>query len=405
MNRSKAMATISSLALILAACPALFAQSQESGQFSGRITSLDGKPLAGATVLVRAPQLISPRVLKSDSAGNFRAVLLPPGEYTITVSLEGYKTQKTANPIRLGLGAQLHNDFQLKPFSVSVAEATVVVAASSATVDKSDPKVSVNFSAETLESLPANNRSFEGAADLASGVVMGPNGYGTTTIRGGKFTTAIYNIDGTTVGDEINGTSANTGTRYFVDDAIEDTQVILSPLHGRYGRTGSGVINAATKSGGNDFSGVIRTYLTRNDWAAIGPYGIGQTATNNDFYSVRHTDVFISGPIWKDKIWFALSTVKSPATTKAHQITLANSDPSTLRLTKDPLTMGAPGHTIVWATGAKPGTPLALGQLYGWNSGSTTTETDTENFYQGKLTWAITPDHTVQIERSYDHNI
>ena len=78
MNRINTAARLSSLALILASSTALIAQTSESGQFSGRVTATNGKPIA-ATVTVRGEKLMGARVVVADADGNFRIPLLPPG--------------------------------------------------------------------------------------------------------------------------------------------------------------------------------------------------------------------------------------------------------------------------------------------------------------------------------------
>ena len=117
MNRIKTASRLSSLALMLASSIALVAQTSESGQFSGKVTSTDGKAIAGASILVRSDKLIGDRVIKTDANGSYRIPLLPPGEYTLTVTAGNFRTQKTVTPIRLGLGAQLKQDFALKPIA------------------------------------------------------------------------------------------------------------------------------------------------------------------------------------------------------------------------------------------------------------------------------------------------
>lgn len=398
MKQNASRARFTRVALLLVSSAGLYAQSTDAGQISGRVTS-GGKPIPQATVLIRAPQLISPRTVKTDENGNYRAPLLPVGDYTVTVTAAGFETYQNKTAIRIGIGTQIRQNIELTSPST-----TVVVTASVGTLDKSDPKVAVNYSAETLLSLPTINRSFEGAVDLAPGVVTGPLGVGSTTIRGGKGFQAIYLLDGVAVGDEVNGVSASSSTRFLVEDSVEDTQVILSPLHGKYGRTGAGLINVATKTGGNDFAGSLRWNLTRNDWAANRPFSLGQLNAD-DFYATRDLDIFLSGPIWKNHIWFAFSNIQSPSTNTPETINLGT-DPSTWGLKRNPLLFSATGHTLAWAAGTNPASqglgPLAVGSAAGFDTGKSFTQTNSSKFYNGKITFAVTPDHTITIERTYN---
>ena len=396
MNRFNTAARLSSLALILASSTTLIAQTSESGQFLGRVTSSNGKPLA-ATVTVRGEKLMGARVAVADADGQFRIALLPPGEYTLTVVAPNYLTQKTATPIRLGLGAQLRQDFQLK--ALAEAGTVVEVMATSITADKSDSKTSVNYSAETLAILPGLNRGFEGGIDLSPGVSSGAGGQSyTAAIRGGKTQTAIYTLNGTSVGEDVSGMSPlGQGNVFFVEDSVEDMQVVLSPTHARYGRTGGGVINMATISGGNSFAGSIRKYIARNDWQANSPGGVGQTSLVGDDYANRKTDIVVSGPIWKDKIWFVYSTILAPSVSSPIALAFSPTAP-TWGMYFDPVAdLG-----MTWKPGTATTDPYGVGQMTGFdfNSGKVDNSTYKATFWQFKITGAITADHTISYEKN-----
>ena len=400
MNRINTAARLSSLALILASSTALIAQTSESGQFSGRVTATNGKPIA-ATVTVRGEKLMGARVVVADADGNFRIPLLPPGDYTLTVTASNYLTQKNSTPIRLGLGAQLRQDFQLKP--IAETGTVVEVLATGTYADKSDSKTSVNFSAETLAMLPGFNRGFEGGIDLSPGVTTGAGGQSyTAAIRGGKTQTAIYTLNGTSVGEDVSGMSPlGQGNVFFVEDSIEDMQVVLSPTNARYGRTGGGVINMATITGGNSFAGSIRKYIARNDWLANSPGAVGRASLVADNYANRQTDIVISGPIWKDKIWFVYSTILAPTVSAPIPLT-SSPDQSTWRLAVDPVaTMGQ-----TWRAGTAPTDPRALGQLTGFdfNQGLVDDSQTKSKFWQYKVTAALTPEHTLSYEKNSNDN-
>lgn len=398
MNRLNLMIRLSSVAMLLAASAPLVAQAS-SAQFNGTVTKANGQPLPEATVILRAPQLIGgAKTVRTDEQGRYRVPLLPPGDYSITVTAQGYRSAKNDIAIRLGVGEQKTQNFSLKP--IELQETTVTVVASTAVADKSDPKVSVNFSAEQLAAIPTTNRSFEGALNLTPGAVSGPAGFGTASIRGGKSQTAVYTLNGATVGEDVSGMSPNgQSNTSFVEDAIEDTEVVTSGLHGRYGRSSGGSINVATKSGGNEFSGSIRKYISRNDWNALRPGSIGQNSMLADDYENRKTDIVISGPILKDKIWFFASAILAPTTGGPFPIAQGTPE-SDMYLSNVPTKFG-----LAWAPGTTPISPDGKGQLtsFDMDKGFVANPQTSSKFYQGKLTWAITSDHVVAIERVYNN--
>ncbi len=105
-----------------------------------------------------------------------------------------------------------------------------------------------------------------------------------------------------------------------MDDNIQEIQIIQSPVHARYGNFSGGVINAITKSGGNEFTGTIRGTFYRTAWSAQAPRGtqpsIGPTNSgtlSSEDEMTRRWTVAIGGPIIKDKLWFSLSTKQDPS--------------------------------------------------------------------------------------------
>lgn len=367
------------LSLVLVASASLMAQ--ESGQISGTVKGQGGKALANARVSIKAPQLIQSRTVMTGVDGSYRVPLLPAGDYTISVSADGYMS--AAASIRIGIGGRFTQDFPMR--AIETKSTVVEVIASSATVDKSDTKSAANFSSEQLESFPAADRAFYGAAQLAPGVVTTTTG--SISVRGGTSQSTVYTLNGASIGDDYQGQQYENR---IVDDAIEDVQVIQSPLNARFGRTTGGILNVVSKSGGNDFSGSIRTYIARNDWRAWRPYQRENDLTDNKLSSRRY-DVFFSGPIIKDRLWFAVSAVLRPP----------ESAIDTLLQGENPADWAAGFLTSPGDLNAVFGVPEVpytydLGKVLSVSSKSTT--------YQGKLTFAINADHTIDYEHYEQEN-
>ncbi|NTW84855.1 MAG: TonB-dependent receptor [Holophagaceae bacterium] len=376
MFRTKSILGGSALAFALVSGGALIAQ-ETTGSLSGQVKDGKGAPIVGATITVDSPALFSPRVLKTNDRGVWRAPLLPPGNYKVTAVKEGFITSG-AKDIRIGLGSAQSQDLTLK--SVSAAAATVEVVATAATVDKSDTKAASNFSSEDLVALPGVDRSFYGAADLAPGLTSGRGG--SFSIRGGATQNTNYRVNGVDVKDDYQGDL--TGT-FVIEDNIEDVQVILSPLNARNGRATGGSVNVITKSGGNDFKGSIRSQLSRSSWNANNASYTAQAGETNDNLN-RQYQVTLSGPIWKDKIWFSVGTILQPQTTSAFKLgsgtypTTAVNSVRTGIAPVDALTLAGPaGYS--W-------TKFQMGAPY--------TRTDTFNYYEGKITGALSTDHTLE---------
>ena len=109
-------------------------------------------------------------------------------------------------------------------------------------------------------------------------------------------------IDGVPVNDSYGGVAAVSSLEV---EAVKDLEVITGTFNAEYGNAMSGVVNAVTKDGSNDYTGSINTaystYFTENSrngeevFIGLEPFGIN---SNNDL------KFNLSGPVIKDKLYF-----------------------------------------------------------------------------------------------------
>lgn len=383
-----------SLALALAGGAVLMAQST-TGSLNGVVRDSKGQPLPGVRVAIESPALFRPKVHITDAKGEFRDPLLPVGYYTVAVSKEGFLGQKAEN-LRIGVGANLRREFTLK--SVNEAQATVEVLAGSATLDKSDTKESRNFSAGLLEALPTT-KTFSGVADLSPGLEQaGPGGI---RIRGGESIMTQYKVNGADFSNVIYDYSrANRYDSYVISDNVEDIQVVLSALNAKEGRSTSGQLNVVTKAGGNDFAGSIRAIIGRNSWQAD-PHKAFRSSylggTYADDLSKRY-EITFNGPIIKDRLWFSLGTVQRPDTVSQWRRDTFGQRPEDggfgyYCTTGNPLIDGQ--IQSQFNALQQQGYSMWFGDMVPENTKLYSSITK-RTHYEGKLTWGINVDHTVE---------
>jgi hypothetical protein len=283
--------------------------AQEStGQIVGTVKSKTGELIAGAEVRLTSPVMQGVRTLTTDAKGGFRAPFLPPGAYKISVNKDGFIAPRIEAEV--GLGQILRQEILM--VKAGATSATVEVVASSASVDKTDVKASTNVSSEMMDMLPRTTRGMNTVALLTPGVTL--NATSRVQIRGGQGTGNRFLLNGSDISDNAFGTS--DGRSFFVDDSIQEMQVISSPINARYGGFTGGVINSVTKQGSNDFTGIMRATYTRSSWNAIAPRGLRPTGTQpsqgvDDL--ARNYTVWLGGPILKDMLWFTFSSKQDPA--------------------------------------------------------------------------------------------
>ena len=70
-----------------------FAQ-ETTGGIVGTVKDPSGASVPDATISVTSSTLVGTKTVQTDSAGYYRFANLPPGSYTITVTANGFTTEK-----------------------------------------------------------------------------------------------------------------------------------------------------------------------------------------------------------------------------------------------------------------------------------------------------------------------
>src|SRR5215471_16934961 len=284
---------IAVIALLLGCSAPGFAQGTQTGTIRGTVKDQQGLALPGATITATSPALQGDRTAVSDTDGNFLLRAVPPGTYSLKVEMSGMATATKTADVPLGGVAQL--DIAM---SLSQVQESVTVAGVTPTI-LTTPVVGANVKKETVDSL-ASRRDLQGIANLTPGVTesTAPNNQ-QLNINGAFAYDNLFMINGIDVNDNLFGSPQNV----FIEDAIQETQVLTSGISAEYGRFSGGVINAVTKSGGNTFSGSFRMNLANPTWSAITPFETEHNTTRTSVLNKTYEGT-VGGPIAADKVWF-----------------------------------------------------------------------------------------------------
>ena len=273
-----------------------FAQGSQTANLAGTVTSADGEPLPGVTITATSPALIGERTAVSGVNGDYIIKNVPPGVYTVRFSLEGMKAVERAATLPLGGTARADAAME-----VSAAEETIVVTGEAPSALETTT-VGANFASESVDQLPVG-RTLQQVAELAGGLTDNGTVAGQVTIGGAFAYDNVFLINGVDVNDRYFGTSNDL---LVIEEAVDETQVLTSGISAEYGRFSGGVINAITKSGGNQFTGSFRTDFNKPEWRDETPYekdrGLERSGDLSKIYSAT-----LGGPIVRDRLWFFLA--------------------------------------------------------------------------------------------------
>src|SRR5271154_303285 len=290
----------------------MLAQTSTQGSISGTVFDATGAIVSQASVTIHNDATNAEVHLTSDSSGGFKAPLLEPGTYTVTVDAQGLSEYRvTAVTVLVGQTTAVSPHLQTGEVSTAVS-----VTAGTPVMNLESREFSSNMNAKALQNIPINNRRWSALAELTPGVTSDTSGYGLVSVRG--ISTILNNV-------EIDGADDNQA--YFSEErgrtreaystsgsAVREFQVNSGVYPAEFGRAAGGVINSVTKSGTNQFHGEAYFYDRESNWAAYQAQTTVTTlnpATNTYATTpIKPEDLrkiygfTLGGPIIKDKLFF-----------------------------------------------------------------------------------------------------
>ena len=275
MSKIKMVTLALCCALLCIAATAVLAQSTTQGAIGGTVFDPTNAAIVNATVTIHNDATNAEQTLTSDSSGYFKAPLLEPGTYTVTVAAAGFSGYKTDVQVALGQMTEL------TPHLTTGSASTVVEVTSQAPVLNFDsPDFSANLNTRALENVPVNNLRWSSLALITPGVVSDSNGFGLVSIRGISPLLNNVLIDGADDNQAMYAEErGRTREAYSTPPAaIREFNVNTGVYQAEYGRAAGGVINSVTKSGGNQLHGQAYFSDRESAWGAYNPYTTNTTA-------------------------------------------------------------------------------------------------------------------------------
>jgi outer membrane receptor protein involved in Fe transport len=278
--------------LCLAVTSHALAQGVQTGTIRGVVRDAQDLPVPGVTVTVTSPALQGARTAVTDETGGYTLRGLPSGDYEVRFELSGFGT--VTQKSRVEVGGTIEQSVAMS--AAGLAETVQVVAEIPAPI--ATGTVGINVRKEEVDAL-ATPRTIQGIATLSPALTERSPNTGQLVINGAFAFDNVFMINGVDVNDNLFANAQNL----FIEDAIEETQVLTSGISAEYGRFSGGVINAVTKSGGNNFTGSYRLNLENPSWSEETPFEVTSGTTYPDTVQMIHEGTF-GGPIVRDSLWF-----------------------------------------------------------------------------------------------------
>jgi hypothetical protein len=232
----------------------------------------------------------------SSKDGLFAFLQLPIGDYAVRVERSGFKTY-TEGHVHL----DLDQVFNLKvALELGVTSETVTVEANAAQVETANMQLGATVTENQIVELPLNGRNWTQLMQLQPGVQASSDrfGAGAYSTNGAETQQNSFLINGT----DSNDVSLNVPLIVPSPDAIGEFDLVTSTINPEYGRNSGAIVNAAIKSGTDQFHGDVFEFYRDTFLDAIPWF-----ETTRALFHQNQFGGVVGGPIVKNHAFFFFS--------------------------------------------------------------------------------------------------
>ena len=263
--------TISAFAM-LALLTAL-AAGQATSQLNGSVTDSSGATVASASITLTEPSTGLQRTTTSNSGGLYQFLDLPPGDYKLQASANGfamYLVEKVTLVVKIPatVRIQLH---------VAGGTQTVTVEGQAPLINRSDASLGNVVEEDQIDELPIADRNVVQLLSLQAGVAFLGTAIDPTldtrsgAVNGLRSDQSNVTLDDIGVNDQNNG-YAFSSVLNVPPDSVEEFRVTTANSNADSGYSGGAQVSLVTKSGTNNFHGSAYEYNRNTIFSANDPF-------------------------------------------------------------------------------------------------------------------------------------
>lgn len=282
--------------------PTGFAQtSGVTANLAGTVYDESGSRLSGVSLTATASERAIARNTVTGVDGTFLIQNLPPGSFTVTANLPGFRSVELPN-VMISLGQQAELPIRMR--LATQFETLVVIGESSPALDTAKTEMSTLVNERSISELPMNTRNplqfiLTTPATTPQRTFVG-SGY---SFAGARARNNGSNIDGVNNNNDV--------VRGFLAqpplDATQEFQVLTSGYAAEFGNSSGAVVNTILKSGTNNLKGTVYLFTRDRSIAANNFFTNANPNNPSHFkppYRLQQFGESIGGPIRRNKSFF-----------------------------------------------------------------------------------------------------
>jgi hypothetical protein len=296
---------LGAVAATILAAPSAFPQAT-TGEITGRVLDSAGAAVPGATVAAQNEGTGLSRQSTTNTYGEYTLTQLPPGAYTVSAELAGFK-KATRRGVPVNVGTRVTLGFDLAVGDMTEA---VEVTADASLIETTKSDISGVVTPNEITNLPLLNRTFAGLTIIMPEARPVGNFDPTKTrignfaMSGGDGRQLDVNVDGGDNKDNVVGSLIQN----FAYESIQEFQVLQHRWTAEAGRSVGGVVNVISKSGTNQLRGSLFGSHRGDETRAMDFFEKQRQAVDPTFekaaFERQEFGGSLGGPILRDKLFF-----------------------------------------------------------------------------------------------------
>lgn len=288
--------------LLVLALPLLLTAQEYRSTISGTVADPSGAPVPNAKIQVAERNTGARYETVSGPSGDYSLPFLPPGPYTLTAEVDGFK-KYTQEGINVTTNQRLTVNVVLQ---IGSLVETVTVTADATMLQTATASVGQSIGENQIASLPMNGRTPLTLAQLSFGVTpssdprftrpfdnAGPSGF---SMGGGQAQSNELLLDGAP------DMTRNRRVAYNPPvDAVQEIKVEAFQPDAAYGSTGGGTVNVVMKGGTNELHGSLYEFH-QNQRLKATPFFTNAAGQTKPVTRFNQYGVTVGGPVVLPKI-------------------------------------------------------------------------------------------------------
>ncbi len=300
MNRHIVFAAVAFAIFCLVANPAARAQSITTGGISGTIADPSGAVVPNATISLKSVEKGFTQGATSNADGVYHFALLPPGNYKLSVSAQGFNAATETSSVAVGAISTVNIKLE-----IGSTGTTVEVSGSAPLLQTDSSEISTTMNTLAVQTLPNPGNDLSFIAQTAPGSTMNTQaGFGNFASFGISATSNLFTMNGMYDNDPFLNLNNSGATNLLLgNNEVQEATVVSNGYSGQYGSFAGAQVNYVTKSGSNQWHGNASYFwngsvMNANDWFN------NNTNTPKAFDNANQYAASFGGPIKKDKAFF-----------------------------------------------------------------------------------------------------